>query len=147
MADYTAPTDAQLAVDSPVRSLDMRNIRDLTQATAEGAVGAPRMYLGFLERVSAGTEIRWNNVSGYNTSSTSNTTAFEFGINQDGTVSIEDTHYAASTAVCYVIVQRIRAGTATDFLSFSASTSTVRSGDIDVIAGDNLKFVFRTGNA
>ena len=43
MTDYTEPTDVQLAVDSPVRSIDMRNIRDLARAMSEGATGAPRM--------------------------------------------------------------------------------------------------------
>jgi len=41
MATWDPPSDAELDVDKPIKAVDIRRIRDLSEAMAEGAVGAP----------------------------------------------------------------------------------------------------------
>ena len=41
MATWDPPSDAEIDVDKPIKAVDIRRIRDLSQAMAEGAAGAP----------------------------------------------------------------------------------------------------------
>ncbi len=41
MATWDPPSDAELDVDKPIKAVDIRRIRDLSEAMAEGAAGAP----------------------------------------------------------------------------------------------------------
>ena len=41
MATWDPPSDAEIDVDKPIKAIDIRRIRDLSQAMAEGAAGAP----------------------------------------------------------------------------------------------------------
>ena len=41
MATWDPPSDAELDVDKPIKAVDIRRIRDLSEAMAEGAPGAP----------------------------------------------------------------------------------------------------------
>ncbi len=50
MATWDPPSDAELDVDKPIKAVDIRRIRDLPQAMAEGAAGAPSIGgLRFIE--------------------------------------------------------------------------------------------------
>ena len=41
MATWDPPTDTEIDVDKPLKAVDIRRIRDLSQAMAEGSAGSP----------------------------------------------------------------------------------------------------------
>lgn len=68
MATWDPPSDAELDVDKPIKAVDIRRIRDLSQAMAEGASGAPS--LGWLnvssqEPTSSVSSLTWTGLSAY----------------------------------------------------------------------------------
>ena len=58
MATWDPPSDAELDVDKPIKAVDIRRIRDLSEAMAEGAAGAPpvgRFVEGTKQSTTSGT--------------------------------------------------------------------------------------------
>lgn len=86
MATWNPPSDSAIAQDKAIKATDIRAIRDLSTAMAEGASGATRMGLGFLPEIAAGDDIK---VAMDTDVASANGLVFRCGIFQTGSVRIK----------------------------------------------------------
>ena len=129
MADYISILNSQIEPKAPVTSELMFQLRDNPIATAEGAIGAPRIALGSLERLEAGEEIR---VRGEEAASSS----FVFEFLQAGTITVRVELVAGAATSATVGVNRTRGGITTA-IQQGLLTLPV-SIDVSVLPGDKI---------
>ena len=148
MATWTNIPDSSIEPGKPIRSIDGIALRDNPIAIAEGATGAPRLYLGALERISAGNQIRLRDDQARTTSVTTFfSTSVSFDFLQSGTVRVSAEHRTTSGGTAVEMrFERERAGVQT-VLSTWATTSTsftTRTLDVAVIPGDKVLVTHRS---
>ena len=145
MADYIGITEAQSNPFAPLTSELVKQLRDNPLAIAEGAQGAPRLYLRALERLQAGDQIRSRRdetitVDG-DTAGSVNVLSFDFI--QYGTIRASFEVFGSATDSGGRVERTRNAVTTTVFI---ATTNAVHNVDIDVLPGDRLQIVaFRVG--
>lgn len=140
MADYITVTDSAIDPDAPLTSELAYAWRDNCVAIAEGAVGAPRVYMRALERPTAGDIVRYSRDTSVNIAGGSggvDGVALVLGIIQTGVIrcAIEKT---AGNGEIRII--RWRAGVNTTLASSIAIG--VLTFDVSVIPGDTIKVTY-----
>ena len=135
MTDYTDLTLASLLPGEPWTAGKALAIYENPTAIAEGAVGAPRILLPALERVTAGATIRSRNDTTVSVGASETATAHSFGFVQTGDVRVSYTMTSNGNATGSV--RRIRDGTAATLVSnTSGGTYTI---DAAVLPGDLIE--------
>lgn len=120
MATWNPPSDSAIAQDKAIKATDIRAIRDLSTAMAEGASGATRMGLGFLPEIAAGDDIKVAMDTDFVVGGTS-TLIFRCGIFQTGSVRIKV--FLSSAASTQIYANSSASGGTT--LYNSAATGTI----------------------
>ncbi len=142
MATWTTIPDSSLEPGKPIRSIDALALRDNPQAIAEGATSAPRILLGALEVLAAGTTIRSRTDDVFSNDTSTYSVVSTWGLIQSGTVRITFEHKQSISggATCNAQVVRYRNGTSTVLSTFSvgSTTFTARSLDVSVVPGDTI---------
>lgn len=142
---YSYPDDSLLAAGKPARAVDIRSIRDIGPAIAEGADGAPRVMLAALPRLEAGTTVRLELGAASLTGTTSYASLFRIGLMQFGTIRVSGTLTGTANTTHYVRALRMRAGVGAELASASvaAANSVAWSWDLPVIPGDTVHLQVR----
>ena len=137
MADWTNLPNQAVGVGGLPSGTTVTALRDNPVAIAEGAAGAPRLFLRALEQLEAGDQIRSRNDETISYSDEPNTRALHaFDFIQTGIVraSIER---LSGNSDSFVEVRRIRNGVATQLASRTSNgTLTV---DVSVLPGDRVE--------
>lgn len=138
---YTYVPNGNLESGKPARATDIRSIRDMAPAIAEGADGAPRIQLGALERLTPGDEIRAIRAGEHTGSSATYGVETSFRLMQKGTVRFKFGHRKQSGGGSVGVssqVFRIRDGVRTALYTVSNTTTSWvdRSVDVSVMPGD-----------
>jgi hypothetical protein len=144
MADYIAVTEAQSNPFAPVTSELVKQLRDNPIAIAEGAAGAPRNFLGSLERLQAGNEIRSRDDSSESFGAGANIPfGRSFSFIQHGTIRATITVTSGSGTRSVNIVRR--RNNSDTIISTLSDTNGTLTADVDVIPGDTVGFTASTG--
>ena len=137
MADYTDISDSAVDPDAPLTSELAYAWRDNPIAIAEGALGAPRIAIGALQRITAGDSIRSRNdavQSVETTDVTASLLGLGFAFMQAGSIRVSFSHSGTGSNA---FVERLRNGVATTIASFANTLSLVsRTVDVSVLPGD-----------
>lgn len=138
---WTTIADETIDPGAPGTNELFTALRDNPGAIAEGASGAPRIYLGALERLSAGEEVRSSNISEDIYSSTGISVLIEITIMQYGTVRIAGQHRGASGGTSTFAIERRRNNATSNVAIWNTSSETYQSRtvDLDVLPGDALR--------
>ena len=141
---FTAISNALVAVGAKPFATTMQALRDNLPAAFGGATGAPRLVLGALERLVAGTVIRSRNDAGASQgASQPGAMAHSFSFVQSGSVRLTGTSQGSAN----LFITRTRNGASTTLATYTGA-STARSLDVDVLAGDTVAFTLgATGGA
>lgn len=142
MADYNPILDAETDPEAGLRSSLFKRMVANPIAIAEGAVGAPRIRIGALQRLTAGDEIRSRSDSEFTGTSATDLHAFSFV--QAGTIRMS-AEFRNTNAIPTptVNLNRTRNGTTTTVATLtgvSGATYATRTADVDVLPGDSLQF-------
>ena len=136
MADYTTPPWSQLVAGKPWTDEKAAAAFENPIAIAEGADGAPRLRVGALQRLSAGSVVRVRNdaeISGVSLS------GIDVAFIQKGNVRITFEHKCDSGIAGAAKVVRTRGGIETQLASYSNTTSYgARSVDCSILPGDAI---------
>lgn len=150
MTTYTAIPNGDVDQDSPVTQPLMTLVRDNPIGIAEGAAGAPRIWLPALERLLPGTEIRLRSDTAVLITTSTFTTVPNFTIEtiQEGTIRVTFEH-RRNTNASEVRLLRRRAGanTASSVVSTTSTTFVAGSIDITVQPGDRVTVQHRNTGA
>jgi hypothetical protein len=146
--DLASQAEAEAGTDNTKLMTPLRTAQAVAApiaTLAAGDVGAPRLFLGALERLVAGTNARTTALSASNSRSDTGTVTAVYSVDfiQAGTIRVVISH-SGSTSNRQTSVQRVRAGATTTVLS--AATTTPRTVDLTVIPGDTFNFI-ATGSA
>lgn len=119
---------------------------DITTNDMHGAAGGVRLYMGALERLEAGTQIRARKDGEVISQTVSGFIRMAIGFVQGGTVRISvDLHRDGGNSAFYsqLIIKRVRAGVTTTLTTLQTNqTSYVTlTADISVLPGDALQLV------
>lgn len=128
MTAYTVISDTSLDPDAPITSALGYAFRNNPIAIAEGASGAPRVRIGALQRLSAGTNVR---IRRDNPASSTSGTALDFALLQSGEIRITFDRRNAGTTIT---LTRIR-GT-TSVVIYNGDPDTPQTFDVSVLPGD-----------
>lgn len=133
MADWTQIADATFDPDRPVLgSTHLAIVRNF-EALAEGAAGAPRLYLRALEQLEGGTQIRTRNDAGATAEDGETSVALSWGFLQSGTIRVS-LQKVGNVGFAQVIRER----NLSSDLVFSEDSSGTYTVDVDVLPGDGL---------
>lgn len=144
MADWTTIADSQVDPKAPVTSELMAALRDNPIAIAEGATGAPRIWLPAFERLEVGSEVRSRDDA--ESAGASSYVGHSFNFIQHGTIRVTFQHRAANSRDS-AVVYRTRAGSKTPVASYTNTTSYVtRTVDVPVIPGDRVSIEYVGSN-
>ena len=136
MTDWTTLPNAAVGVGGLPSGTTVTALRDNPVAIAEGAPGAPRLYLRSLEQLEAGDQIRSRNDGPVTSSDGANVVMLGFGFIQSGTIRATCTKTSTEGAM---ILSRTRNGALVELLNVTATgTQTI---DVDVLPGDLLSWV------
>ena len=137
MTSYITITDAETDPSAPLTSELAKKWRDNPIALAEGAAGAPRSYIGSLERLTAGTSVRAVLTNSTSSGSTSSLVVDSpAGFIQGGTLRTVLTYGGTASSKTNKIT-RVRAGVTTVLVSTTTNPITT---DITVLPGDLFTF-------
>ena len=147
MADYIGITEAQSNPFAPLTSELVKQLRDNPIAIAEGAEGAPRLYLRTLEQPEVGDEIQASVDEVVRIFETGFIAVMTFGFIQSGNVRISAEvrqSGGASTGTNHRIVRR-RGRESTTLAEYvtTGSTWVPVSADFAVLPGDVITFEVR----
>ena len=137
MADWVTITDSQVDPDAPLTSELAYAWRDNPVAIAEGAVGAPRIRIGALQRLTAGNVARITN----NPAASAGGNLFDVGFLQVGSVRVTFDKRAGTGSMTFT---RLRGATTTTIYSGTISAAGTTS-DVDVEPGDRIRVVWSGG--
>lgn len=139
---WTTVASTDRDTDSPITQTLIDALYLNPIAIADGDASAPRIRIGALQRLNAGSSIRSRNDTVQNTSSSSAQTAQDLGILQKGTVTITLDH-KCSAGTCTARVRRVRNGVNVDVEWTTGSTAYVsRSTDVNVEPGDLIRVMW-----
>ena len=146
MTAYVTITDGEIDQDSAVTQPLLTAIRDNPIAITEGAVGAPRVLIGALERLNPGTVIRSRSDAVSSTTSATDVNTFLFNIMQYGTIRLIFSQRSVFGSTSTAYIYRYRNGITTTIASWAtASTSFIdRSADFGVLPGDQVGIFHKT---
>ena len=149
MSDYIGITEAQSNPFAPLTSELVKQLRDNPIAIAEGAAGAPRLYLRSLEQLEAGDQIRSrrDEEREFEGAAVENP-IYSFSFIQFGAIRVRyDVRVTSGSGTARV--RRIRNGVSTVVNSFSVTNTsyTTVSVDVSVIAGDTILVTGEAGAA
>lgn len=142
--DWGDFTPDEYEVGAPATSYSFERWFRNVVAMAQGATGAPRVRIGSLQRLDAGSSIRSRNDDEIsvvaNTSGTARASQLSFGFMQAGSVRVfREYRSTATTHNPRSIVRLTRNGIVTDVSSEVATTSwQSREVDVPVMPGDLL---------
>ncbi len=151
MTTYTAIPNGDIDQDSPVTQPLLTLMRDNPIAITEGAAGAPRILLGALERLSAGSTIKYRADAVFSITSTTFTLVTNSNISfmQAGTVRVSLEHRRGAGGASEARIRRTRGTVVTAVTTFSTtnSTFTAETADVSIQPGDILDIVLRNTNS
>jgi hypothetical protein len=146
MTAWTTISNALVAVGAKPFATTIQALRDNLAATAEGASGAPRIWLPALERLVVGSTIKLRADAAVLVSTTTFTVVPGFIIDtiQAGTIRVTFEH-RRNTNASEVRLLRRRAGVNTAFgtVSTTSTTFVADSIDLDVQPGDRIQVQHR----
>lgn len=130
MADYTPILDDEILPDSPGTSILFFRLRDNPQAIAEGAAGAPRVQIGALQRLTAGSEVR---IRRDNPPTGTTGTALEFSLLQSGEIRVTFDRADSGTTIT------LRRWRGTNYIDiYVGDPATPQTFDVSVLPGDRI---------
>ena len=133
MSDYIGITEAQSNPFAPFTSELVKQLRDNPIAIAEGAEGAPRLYLGAIERLEAGDQIRSRRDAGFSLEAGQSLTRLSIGLVQSGSIRAS---IRKDSGFGDVSIVRVRNDTE---VTLASTTSNITiTADVSVIPGDIL---------
>lgn len=140
MTTYSAIPDGDIDQDSPITQPLMTALRDNPIAVTEGATGAPRIRVGALQRIVAGTSIRSRKDAVQALSNGSYASVYSFGFLQAGTIRVSFESRRVSASSVDTRVRRTRGETTSTLGSWSSSSATFSTQTLDatVLPGDLL---------
>ena len=149
MTTYRAIAASETDPDAPLVAALMKAVADNPKAITEGAVGAPRVAIGALERLTAGTAIRSRDDTTASTSSSSYVTEFSFDFAQSGTVRVTFSQRSTggSQSDAQILRTRNRVSTALFTWSTTSTSFQARTGDVGVLPGDLIAIQQKTAPA
>lgn len=127
--------------EAPLSSALLKALALNPTAIAEGAAGAPRLRIGALQRLGAGTEVRIRNDG---LAGAAAGTALAFSLMQKGTVTIE---WKARRTDTTVVVTRSRPGEADTDIVIESGYSVTRTANVTVLPGDRVQLTWVGSNA
>ena len=133
MADWTNLPNAAVGVGGLPSGTTVTALRDNPVAIAQGAAGAPRLYLRALEQLEAGNQIRSRNDTLTSASQGAVQTLLSFNFIQTGSIRATARKVESSGTLRLV---RIRNGASTTLLD--TSSTAAQNLDVDVLPGDTL---------
>ena len=144
MADWTNLPNTAVGVGGLPSGTTVTALRDNPVAIAEGAAGAPRNFLGSLERLQAGNEIRSRDDSSESFGASENIPfGRSFSFIQHGTIRATITVTSGSGTRSVNIVRR--RNNSDTIISTLSDTNGTLTADVDVIPGDTVGFTASTG--
>ena len=146
MTTYRAIAASETDPDAPLVAALMKAVADNPTAITEGAVGAPRVLIGALERLNPGTAIRSRSDAVSSTTSGTDVNTFLFNIMQYGTIRLVFSQRSVFGSTSTAYIYRYRNGITTTIASWAtASTSFIdRSADFGVLPGDQVGIFHKT---
>ncbi len=147
MTTYTAIPNGDIDQDSPVTQPLLTLMRDNPIAITEGAAGAPRIFIGALERLSAGSTIKYRADAAFTTTSTSFVVVTNSPISfmQAGTVRVSLEHRRTTGGTGETRIRRTRGTVVTAVTTFSTTSGTfvAETADVSIQPGDILDVATR----
>lgn len=144
MTDFLPFTTDEYTVDAPATALHFERWFRNPIAMFEGAIGAPRMELGAVARLSPGAEIRSRKDATVSAASGATAGAHQFDFMQAGTIRVSYEHRRTNTGGTQnSIISRVRNGVTTVLSTISAGSEpvnawTLREVDCPVLPGDQI---------
>ena len=146
MPSYIGITEVQSNPFAPLTSELVKQLRDNPIAIAEGAAGAPRLYLRAIESLEAGDQIRSRNDTIVGTSEAGSALLNSFEFMQYGTIRAQGELLSGGNS--RIRIFRTRNGTGTAVAESDIGVTGVFSADIDVLPGDRIDiFLFSFAGA
>lgn len=139
MTAYTVISDSSLDPDAPITSSLGYAFRNNPIAIAEGASGAPRLQIGALQRLTAGSEVRIRN--DYPPGGGSGT-ALDFALLQYGECRVTFERRSGGTTIT---LRRYRGGAPVTI--YSGDPETTQTFDISVLPGDEISLTWTGSNS
>lgn len=140
MTAYTTISNALVAVGAKPFSTTVTALRDNPIAITEGAAGAPRNVLGSLERLTAGTSIRWRSDAEQIVVNALAVLAFPSFFLQGGTITVAFEHRQSGGGTSTVTINRNRAGSSVTVATITETGTTyvAKTQNVDILPGDSL---------
>lgn len=133
MTDYIPYTPQEYAVEAPATAAHFGRWFQNWEAGFEGAVGAPRLRIGALQRLNPGAAVRWRMDAEQTGSANADLAAVAFM--QSGTVRVACDIKCSNSGT--VAVVRRRAGVETVLATYALTTGYVtKATDCPVLPGD-----------
>ena len=145
MADWTTLPNTAVGVGGLPSGTTVTALRDNPVAIAEGAAGAPRLYLRSLERLAAGDDIRIRSDAIRSREENSFGTVLNFGVMQYGSFRLTFEHLAtANSSEVQIIRFRSEIETTLTTLSTSSTSYVSQTLDVDCLPGDLFRIRHRS---
>lgn len=139
---YRTILSSETAPNAPLTSQLAIAFSDNLLASFAAESGAPRLALGALPRLVAGSDVRFEDTSTHTVTTNTTEIAHSVGIFQGGEirVSFDNRVTAGSTSIAFVV--RTRAGSSTTLATNTANSGSwdSTSADITVLPGDLITF-------
>lgn len=136
---FTALINALFLPGKPILGSTGLALRDNIAATAEGATGAPRVRVGALQRLTAGSEVRIRNDDPPGGASG---TALDFALLQYGECRVTFERRSGGTTIT---LRRYRGGAPVTI--YSGDPETTQTFDVSVQPGDRITLTWTGSNS